>query len=286
MCDHKFQCLIGLIAVVILVNETQGSVESNGPKGISSIGLVDADGQLLNGDGIAIGQVEPGRPGKLVSDGGPDNAQHANAAIVPAGVFLRNENAIANLNVETADGHAEFVAGVMISTATTAPVGQSPPTGVATEALLYGSADGDTGPNFDANSALSAQHLTNVAPVRSVNMSFGNELEGSHVVDGNSLLTLFVDWSATQHNVLYVVAGNEFFLGVPGGPIPTDNFNGMVIATSEKTVDGFYRKVADRNAYADVVGSNRTVTSLMAPGEAIDDVPPVVESWRSAPVVL
>jgi hypothetical protein len=53
-------------------------------------------------------------------------------------------------------------------------------------------------------------------------MSFGNPLVGMNTLNGDQLLTLFVDWSARAHDILYVVAGNEGTMI----PVPTDNFTG------------------------------------------------------------
>jgi hypothetical protein len=115
----------------------------------------------------------------------------------------------------------------MISTDMVDPDGPGPMvplTGVSPGARLYAVGDNGSGPDFDPESALAAQHLASLAgvDVRATNMSFGNPLVGMNTLNGDQLLTLFVDWSARAHDILYVVAGNEGTMI----PVPTDNFTG------------------------------------------------------------
>ena len=119
-------------------------------------------------------------------------------------------------------------------------------------------------PDFDQFSAVSAQHIAtrNGGDVRAINMSFGNPLATGKILDGNSLLTQFVDWSAREHDTLYVVAGNEDAGGIP---IPTDNFNGMTVAFSEKN-GGVYRQVDSANNFAEDADGDRTSIDIVAPG--------------------
>ena len=58
-----------------------GSLETTGSNGITSSGLA------FTGSGIALGQVESGRPGLPGFDMMPGNL---NSDIVPAGVFVQN----------------------------------------------------------------------------------------------------------------------------------------------------------------------------------------------------
>lgn len=260
-----------IIAVLLIVGAEQGafgSTDTIGPNGIDSAGLQDANGAALTGIGIAIGQVEAGRPARA----GVDNAASVNANVTPTAVFRRDSNAVPNSDIATEAEHAQEVASVIISTDTTDPDGAGPrtaPTGVATQANLYSSADsGGNGPDFDPLSAISAQHVAtrNGGDVRAINMSFGNPFFGGHTLnDGNQLLTQFVDWSATHHDVLYVVAGNQ------GNniPIPKDNFNGMTIAESVKD-GGVYRRVATSNDFSQDAEGDRTSISLLAPGVDVD----------------
>ena len=156
--------------------------------------------------------------------------------------------------------HPELVAGVMISNDTTA-------TGVAPHAQLYSSATGKTISPGQPEAALSAQHIISEtgAELRAINFSFGEQLVDGHIIDGNSLLTLFTDWSAAAHNVLYVKSNNE---EDPGGiPIATDAYNGIVVAGSTKN-GGVYRQVADNNVF-DEVPIGRSTVSLLRPGTNI-----------------
>jgi hypothetical protein len=120
-----------------------------------------------------------------------------------------------------------------------------------------------------------AKTLAENAPfveIWAINMSFGLELdESSNFLDGNSTLTKFVDWSSAVHDVLYVVIGNE--IGKPPR-VPTDDFNGITVAMSNKTAnDPVYRRVSDLfNEFGDeydAVGP-RTSTDLLAPGFHVD----------------
>ncbi len=85
----------------------QASLDTIGPNGINSAGLMGLGGMPLTGAGIGIGQVEIGRPGRRVADGGPDDAAHSDVSIVPAGVFLGNvADTVPNTHT---DPHAQWV---------------------------------------------------------------------------------------------------------------------------------------------------------------------------------
>jgi hypothetical protein len=106
-------------------------------------------------------------------------------------------------------------------------------------------------------------------PTRAINLSFGAQLDVGDSLNGNALLTQFVDWSARKHDILYVASGNQGDMS----PQPSDNFNGMTIAYSAVgAVDGKYRAVNSLNDfYSPIVTptTNRTFTSLLAPGSGI-----------------
>ncbi len=236
---------------------------SAGPAGINARYLGPPDTVILNGSGVGIGQVEPVRPGKP----GFDNAANSHPDVTPTAVFLRNGPAVANANTHN---HAESVAGVMIAN------GPSDK-GVSYEASLFASAYNVPALPGQHEAAISAQHvaLQNGGDVRAINFSFGEQLVGGAVLDGNSLLTQFVDWSARTHDVLYVVAGNEGPNGVPGPiPVPTDEYNGVTVAFS-KLADGVFRQVDSFNDNPnappdqDAVGPRRSV-DLLAPGRDIN----------------
>jgi hypothetical protein len=241
-----------LVAVALCVagsNRVLADDASVGASGINSLGLG------LDGNGIAIGQVEVDRPGLP----GFDNAANSNASVVPAGVLLRDMAAVANANTAN---HAEQVAGVMVSTAA------SPNRSVAREADLYASAQNVPVGNGQREAAISAQHiaLQDGGDVRAINFSFGEPLAAGDTLAGNSIFTRFVDWSARVHETLYVVAGNE---GAGGIPLPTDEFNGVTVAFTRLN-GGVFREVDPVNLFTeDAVGARRSV-DLVAPGRDIN----------------
>lgn len=243
---------------------------SVGETGIDARRLHEPPYNLL-GRKIAIGQVEIGRPAQFGLDKNTTPAQ----GTAPTGVFFRNSRAQSDTNL---DGHAQNVAGVMISEAKAAP-------GVAPEARLYSAGAAlDLGMNRQAQECLTAQHvaLQNSNDVRSINFSFGEPLSldprPEAKLDGNALLTLCVDWSARTHDVLYAIAGNQ---GTGGIPIPTDNFNGVNVAFS-RAEDGVYRYVDVSNLGSVFTGADsrlvgletnvdgRRLVSLLAPGRNVD----------------
>lgn len=243
---------------------------STGESGIDALRLHQEPYNLL-GRKIAIGQVEIGRPAKF----GLDKNTPPDRATAPTGVFFRNSRAQSDTNL---DGHAQNVAGVMISEAKAAP-------GVAPAARLYSAGAAlDMGMNRQAQECLTAQHvaLQNGNDVRAINFSFGEPLtldpRPNAQLDGKALLTLCIDWSARTHNVLYSIAGNQ---GTGGIPIPTDNFNGVNVAFS-RAEDGVYRYVDVSNLGSVFTGvesrlvgletnvDGRRLVSLIAPGRNVD----------------
>jgi hypothetical protein len=190
--------------------------------------------------------------------------------VKPTSVFAQDR--LANVD-EGIDDHALWVASVIISSQTAVendPPGRSPPIGVAPEAALYSSAFiVEPVGLLQESAAISAQLL---APsVFATNMSFGLELDdSSSVLDGSSTLTAFIDWSTREHNLLYVVAGNEL-VPIPGA-VPTDNFNGITVASSKKDANGTYRIIESGNVFDDSVDAfgDRTSTTIVAPGFLMD----------------
>jgi hypothetical protein len=181
-----------------------------------------------------------------------------------------------SLNEIGGDGgqHALWVAGVMISTATDTPPMASTPTGVAPAARLYSAGRFDA-PDIDQWQAINMQHLATLpsADIRAINYSALLTLPSGGDTDGNSTITQFVDWSAQQHDVLYVVAGTPTYTMPPRPPLPTDNFNGITVAGSSQVGGtGPYQYVALFNDYdpsLDAAGT-RTSTDLLAPGGDVD----------------
>jgi subtilisin family serine protease len=223
----------------------------------------------LTGKKIAIGQVEIGRPGQF----GIDKAVSKNRLVNLTRAFYRDQPAKGNANL---DSHASQVASVMVSRGKAVR-------GVAPDARLYSSAAGTPFKGGQAEECLSAQHIAqqNGGDVRAINFSFGESLRQdprpNARLDGNALLTLCMDWSARVHDVLYTVAGNQ---GKGGIPIPTDNFNGMTIAFTNR-VGKLYSKVdfsnigdvapsiLKRNVGREINLGGRRSIALTAPGSKI-----------------
>lgn len=207
---------------------------------------------LLTGNGVAIGQIEPGRPGKT----GVDVAGNRHILVEPEDVFRRDLLP----DIGDVDSHAQQVAGVMIAESSGSL------TGVAREAMLFASAFVTGGANGE-EVMKTIEHVAsqNDGNVYAINHSWGKELEGLETVNGNSFLTAGLDWSASVHDVLHIVAGNEGTMV----PIPTDNYNGMTIASADKGGDGYFRIVRSTNTY-DEDPVDRTSVDLIAPGEDID----------------
>jgi hypothetical protein len=254
-----------LIAPVVALNITPDSI---GIKGINAFQLHQPPFNLL-GRKIGIGQIEVGRPVKL----GQDKAANILGKISPSAVFYRNQPPTADENV---DDHASMVAQVMIAQ-------DKRLSGVAPQAKLYSSAVGSLNEGGQPYECLTSQHvaLQNSGDIRGINFSFGESLEndqGDEIqLDGKALLTSCIDWSAREHDVLYVIAGNQ---GRGGIPIPTDNFNGITTAYTRKK-QGKYSKVdfANLSAFPVGIGSSfikkeinsgeRRSVSLLAPGGQI-----------------
>ncbi|WP_448597308.1 S8 family serine peptidase [Thermoleptolyngbya sp.] len=242
---------------------------------------VQSEPYNLMGRKIAIGQVEIGRPALF----GLDKTAANNFVVRARQVFFRDGLARPN---DTVDPHAASVASVMVSSDKLVQ-------GVAPEAKLYAAAAGFERRGGQPQECLASQTvaLQNGNDVRAINFSFGESLaqdpRPNARLDGNALLTQCIDWSANQHNVLYVIAGNQ---GEGGIPIPTDNFNGMIVSNSI-AVNGVYRKVSFFDLGSEPppiygrarepesnVGPRRSV-SLMAPGTNIQTINP--DGSRSNP---
>jgi hypothetical protein len=248
-----------LVAPVLALNDSVGQ------NGVNALRLHQPPYNLL-GRKISIGQVEVGRPVKI----GKDKAANILQKISPSAVFYRNQPPAADRNV---DDHASMVAQVMIAR-------DKQLKGVAPQAQLYSSAVGSLSEGGQPQECLTSQHvaLQNSGDIRAINFSFGESLEPDDApLNGKALLTSCIDWSAQEHDVLYVIAGNQ---GTGGIPLPTDNFNGITTAYTMKR-KGEFSKVDFANLSALPVGIGRSfikkeinfgerrAISLLAPGEQI-----------------
>lgn len=262
-----------LVTLSCIPSLTSASLISTGPNGIDSRSaeMKLPDGTTpLTGSGVNIGQVEQLRPGWPVQSAGPDDTAHSNQFVQPFEVVIGDgtEDLEANEDIGV---HTTQVASVMISKDTSdssSPANGDNPRGVATDASLYASAyivpGGGVGPYQEA--LLSTQYVAQRPNMRAVNHSWQKPRQSVNApLDGNSQLTLGMDWIASRYDVLNVVGGNQG----ENQPLPKDNFNGMTIAASSME-NGVYRRVAGLNTFDEDADGDRTSISLIAPGVGIE----------------
>ena len=193
--------------------------------GFSSINENGIDSLFLGLDGtnILIAQVEDGRSAKQGYDG--DGFAAANTT--PTGVYHGISFGMDDPDSLNIIDHATEVAQVMIGK----PESGTAWEGVAPNAQLHSIAVDD-----DFVLALNRAATLNGGTVRATNISATLPLEIFEAEDGNSHLTQFVDWSASFHDLLYVVSWGNID-GSPEFRKPQDNFNGITVAVSEPTED-------------------------------------------------
>ena len=249
MNKHWQRILLGLAILCAIVTPSLAvpTVKSVGPAGIDALRLQQAP-YKLTGKKIAIGQVEIGRPGQFGWDKAAQNPRFKLEQI-----FYQNRTAKANTHVEQ---HAMMVASVLIGREKESP-------GVAPGARLYSTAIGAPKLTGQPEECLSAQHTArqNGGDVRAVNISFGEPLDRDPrphpKLDGNALFTQCLDWSARNHNVLYIVAGKQ---GKGKISIPTDNFNGINVAYSNLR-QGIYSKLDFANLSENPIGTAKSIAN-------------------------
>jgi hypothetical protein len=176
---------LGLALILLfLVATTHGYAASGvGPNGINATGLLLPNDTVLTGLGIAIGQVEGGRPGKPMANGGPDDNANSASTVVPAQVYMGTT--VATVNGFRVLDHPERVASVMISTNSNA-------IGVATGAKLHSGGYANTADLGQRRIALTMNRIaTLVDPdimeeVSAINFSEGIALDGGEGLDGTS----------------------------------------------------------------------------------------------------
>lgn len=146
------------------------------------------------------------------------------------------------------------------------------PKSVSSNAGLHSSGFVDPGisPGY-SEVIITTQYLAKLFPqgtqqqIRAINHSWGKlPLNANVAPDGNSLVTLGLDWIAQRFDVLNVVAGVQ---DSTGQRLPSDNFNGVTVARSEQ-VNGVFLQVEsgnDNEGYDDAEGS-RVSVDLLAPG--------------------
>ncbi len=271
-----FPAIVFVVTLCGSLGSVRGDTNSIGPKGINAVGLG------LTGADISIGQVDLVRSG----DPGFDDATNSHSDVDPQSVFFLKNLAnptftpTANSNnellapipgsIEPAGAHGTWVAGVMIANPSNPPDAHI---GVATGASLRTIGFQGT-PGFVDSVGLSAQYLAtlNGGDTRAINMSFGNAVTAGLYGDGNSQTTLFTDWSAAVHNVLYVTAAKQGVLQTARAP--QDHFNGLNVASSQIDNNGVFRVVAQHTNFVGDDPFFRTTVDLLAPGTdiAVTDV--------------
>jgi hypothetical protein len=246
----------GGLLIFLLTNSVRADFDVIGPLGINSQGLG------LTGEGVLIGQVELGRPGKP----GKDMPIWVHSQVIPTEVYAGNSIDGANSSFVMGDEgeHATEVAGVMIANA----IGDASLEGVAPEAQLHSAAM--AGGSGDISLSTAANRIARLPGMRAINISAGRELGPLETTDGNAPITQFIDWSARQHDVLYVFAGSEVS---SSGDVPDDNYNGITVAASQTlngALAGRYRQVWPDNVRLEDAEGDRTSIDIMAPGFRIN----------------
>jgi hypothetical protein len=134
--SQKLEYICGVILLFLPIH-IFASTTTTSDKGINSSSLTlpsDSPGSPLQGLGVKIGQVEGDRPAINGTDA------TANLDVNPTAVTLLDGQGI-TADMDLGNGHAERVAGVMISTDfTDSNANGDAPDGVAYGASLYSSA--------------------------------------------------------------------------------------------------------------------------------------------------
>jgi hypothetical protein len=242
---------------MLVANVAFGDAASVSPLGINSA----ITG--LDGSGVLIGQVEPARSGK----DGYDNDDNSASNTAPAGVYFQTSGGMDPPNSSNIGEHATVVAGIMIAD-------EGDFIGVAPNAQLHSAAVGFAVDVVETALTLNRIALLSSGTVRATNLSFIHELIGPvDQPNGNSHLTSFIDWSARQHDLLYVaVWGNDvdFF---PRSP--ADNFNGITVASSNVPEGEFtWRQFGAVNSSEGLGFDDSQNIHLLAPGEFVGVIGP------------
>jgi hypothetical protein len=230
------------VLFILICDSSFADLTTKGPDGIN------AQVTGLDGLGTVIGMVERGRPGKP----GKDNDDYYHSQVNPTQVYAGTGIDGANSAfVMGEDGeHAVSVAGIMIGTGSL--------NGIAPAASLHAGARNG---NDDVAAAIAMNRIARINEMRAINLSFGR----SGPANGEEHITQFVDWSASAHDVLYVVAGPE---DINNAGVPEDNYNGIVVGASQRLnggVGGSYLQVWPDNVILDL-GGTRSAIDILAPG--------------------
>ncbi len=244
--------LLALLVGILLLNRAQGIDNALGVNGAQVNRAKTQFG--LNGAGVNLGQVEPKRPGDPQLDTTVANFNHPQVNPGGAAVGVADIN-IAPPSPNTRVGnHATQVAGMMTA-AGAGGVG----IGVAPNATLFSSSTFGGQP-FGVTS--SEWVRTQGGGTRIINMSYGDVLDSLQYLpaggpppvpaaaqlDGNNLLSLYIDLATRVDDLLFVIAGNEDTFNNNPIAIPVDAFNGIVVgATTQRTGGGRFDQVTNFN---------------------------------------
>lgn len=268
---------LGLMAALAFAGRVGADDDSTSQaRGIHSQGIV-VNGTTLDGRLVKIGQVEQGRPARTGTD---LPAGNVNQNVFPFRVYNQTTQVAAGtMNDPNLNAHAEQVAGVIIAS------GANAPRSVAPGALLVSSAYITLGTNPGYQDALLSMQTvaTGINDGRAVNLSFGKPLVAGAALDGSSLFSRGLDWLAVNQKVggigtdspnsgnnLFVIAGNE---GNPRTnvlqqiPVPSDSYNGVVVAATQKDGGGVYQQIGNYNNFSSQTPTGgRHGVDLVAPG--------------------
>ena len=261
---RKLGWLVGWIWLGLATNPASWALDKSADRqGIDARTLQKAPYNLTGKD-VFVGQIELNRPSRFAVDKITGKLLQLDRAIVqPYEVFFRDRQAIPNKNL---DDHSAQVAAVIISQ-------DKVRRGIAPNAKLLSSAYSQRRQDGQPEACVAAQHIARQynSTVRAINFSFGELLSEdprpNATLDGAALLTLCVDWIATTHNTVPVVAGNQ---GKGGIPIPTDLYNGFTVGFTRE-VDGIYRQL-DRGNLIDEPYLDRNNNGKYDRGEAFSDL--------------
>jgi hypothetical protein len=246
---------IGNVATADSITISQAGINSK----ITGLdGSYGANGAILK---VAIGLAETWRAGKH----GYDSADFSAPNTVPEGVYSQSQGfTMADVDEYVVGDHATEMAGVMIGNTNAGATYE----GVAPAAHLHSIEVTDIDDQQLTAVALDRLAELNVTPeITAINLSWGAEVTFLEV-NGKSHISQFIDWSAQQHEVVYVVAwpDNRFFDFVR----PADNYNGITVAASERDANATaYQMFGSINQTPNFSGTDRTYINLLAPGENV-----------------
>ncbi len=224
-------------------------VATKGSDGINSLGLG------LTGAGVAIGQIERGRPGKHNFD----SWDSISSAFDPAAVFQVAQPPLQDTFVDFQDAHATKVAGVIVSDSQVLA-------SVAPGANLYASTllDPATFPSYpEGHWAIVAESIAmlNNGNVPIINVSSADISNPQPNLNGQAFATRVLDFAAGFYDVLFVVAkGNQPTTPRP----PSDVYNALVVGGSQADANGVFNEVWPETLF-DTADGGRRLIHLIAP---------------------